>query len=348
MLAPMTTTQSLPDGRVSDAEIRWLTERARGGFAHIVTSAAPVTASAGGPLGALGIYHDAHIPGLRRLTSAVHSEGSKISVQLNHWGIRGVDNRVGPSRDAERRVRALTVDEIEDMLQAFVAAARRAELAGFDGVQLHAAHGFLIAQFLSLESNRRGDEYGGRLANRCRFLLRLIEGIREECGPHLQLGVRLSAERHGTDFSDALAVAEVILTDERVDMLDMSLWDIRKHPADPRAAAKPVLQQFLALRRNAVRLGVAGRITDSETVNYCLATGADYVSVGRTAILHSDFPRRCLADRRFEPLTPPVTRDYLRRTALSDTFIDYLAGWTGLVRDDAAAPALDPCLPFGR
>jgi 2,4-dienoyl-CoA reductase-like NADH-dependent reductase (Old Yellow Enzyme family) len=146
-----------------------------------------------------GIDSDERIAGLAALADAAHSAGAAIAVQINHAGqqSRGglVDDPIGPSDHdpalPRSRSRAMTVDEIEMLIDAYAQAARRAKQAGFDAVQLHAAHGYLISQFLSPLANRRTDEWGGDFENRVRFLSRVANAVREQVGPDFSVLIKL-------------------------------------------------------------------------------------------------------------------------------------------------------------
>ena len=166
MLAPLTNCQSHPDGVLSDEEFRWLTMRAQGGFGLTMTCAAHVQREGQGFPGQLGVFADKHLPGLTRLAAAIRAAGSLSAVQLHHAGMRSPKELIGeaphcPSEDAETGSRALTTGEVEQLTEDFIAAAVRADTAGFDGVELHGAHGYILCQFLSPETNRRDDRYGG-------------------------------------------------------------------------------------------------------------------------------------------------------------------------------------------
>ena len=201
-------------------------------------------------------------------------------------------------------------------------------------VEIHGAHGYIVAQFLSPEINQRTDEFGGSLENRARLLFAIIDGIREQCGPDFILGVRLSPERFGLRLAEMIEVAQRLLAEQKIDFLDMSLWDVFKEPAEEEFAGRTLMSYFTELDRGDVRLGVAGKIRTPEDAERALAAGADWVMLGRAAILHHDFPNRYEADPRFEPVDNPVTRQYLADEGLSEPFIEYMAGWKGFVTDE--------------
>lgn len=336
MLAPLTNLQSHVDGTLSDEEIHWLTMRAQGGFGLTMTAAAHVQAVGQGFPGQLGIWSDAHIPNLAKLADKIRAAGSLSAVQLHHAGCRSPRDLIGqapvcPWDDADTGARALTTGEIEQLIEDFILAGLRAEAAGFDGVEVHGAHGYILGQFLDAENNHRTDGYGGSLENRRRVIDAIIDGLRARAGANFQIGLRLSPERFGIDTRESLELAGSMLASGRLDYLDMSLWDCWKEPNDPALAGKALIEWFTALPRGDTPLGVAGKIMSAADVRRCLDAGADFVLIGRGAILHHDFPRRIKADAGFESVPRPVTRDYLRGEGLSEPFLNYMASWPGFV-----------------
>jgi 2,4-dienoyl-CoA reductase-like NADH-dependent reductase (Old Yellow Enzyme family) len=335
MLAPMTSDQATPDGRVTDDELRWLGMRARGGFGFIMTSACYVQASGKVGKGQFGIFSDDHIEGYARLAAVIKAEGRPAALQLHHGGYRCpktcVPQAVGPSDDPESGARGLTIGEVEALVGDFVAAAVRAQRAGFDGVELHGAHGYILTQFLSTTENRRTDRYGGSLENRARIIFEIVEGIRAACRPDFQLGLRLSPERYGLRIAEMRALAAEIMHQGRIDFLDMSLWDARKEPVEEEFGGRPLAAWFTDLARGDVRLGVAGKIMTPRVAAEVLDLGADFVLIGRAAILHHDFAARGLADPDFEPVSLPVSADHLAAEGLGARFLRYMATWDNFV-----------------
>ena len=342
MLAPLTNLQSHADGRMSDDEFNWLTHRARGGFALVMTCAAHVQRVGQGFPGQLGNFGDEHLSGLTRLAKAIRDEGAVSSLQLHHAGIRSPSELIGeqprgPSEDAEFKARALREDEVEQLIEDFVSAAQRADKAGFDGVELHGAHGYILCAFLSPQTNRRTDRYGGSLENRARIVREIIKGVRARTRADFQLGLRLSPERFGLKLSEQRAFAAEMLTSGELDYLDMSLWDVFKEPIEPEFAGKPLVDWFVDLPRGSTRLGVAGKLTSAESCRRVLQHGADFSILGRAAILHHDFPLRVQIDQDFEAIQLPVTREYLKQERLGPAFIKYMSGWKGFVAEDAVS-----------
>ena len=342
MLAPLTNLQSHPDGKLSDEEYRWLTLRAKGGFGVTMTCAAYVQREGQGFPGQLGIYSDEHLPGLTRLATTIRAEGSVAVAQLHHAGMRSPADLIGttprcPSENDETKARALSPAEVEQLTEDFVAAALRAEHAGFDGVELHGAHGYMLCQFLSSEINRRDDRWGGSLENRTRLLRDIIDGVRARCRADFSLGVRLSPERFGLKLAEIRDLAAELMQSGKLDYLDMSLWDVFKQPVEPEHQGRTLMSYFTSLNRGTTRLGVAGKIVSGDDAARVLELGADFAIVGRSAILHHDFPKRVAADPRFKPVALPVTREYLQSEGLSPRFVVYMQNWKGFVAEEPAA-----------
>jgi 2,4-dienoyl-CoA reductase-like NADH-dependent reductase (Old Yellow Enzyme family) len=338
LLAPMTNRQSHADGTLSDDEYRWLVRRAEGGFGMVMTCAAHVQAGGQGFPGQLGIWDDRHLPGLHRLAAGIRAHGSLAVVQLHHAGARSpaalLDGPpVAPSEDPETGARALTTAEVTALRDAFIRAAERAREAGFDGVEVHGAHGYILTQFLSAETNRRTDAFGGSPENRARLLFDVVDGIRAACGEGFLVGVRLSPERFGLDLAETRAVAGRLMTGSGVDFLDVSLWDAFKMPEDPRYADRPLMARFTEIDRGAARLTVAGKITGGAETRRVLDAGVDFAGIGRSGILHHDFPRRVAADPAFVPVPNPVSPDYLAAEGLGPAFVEYMRRWPGFVTE---------------
>ena len=338
MLAPLTNQQSHADGTLSDDEHHWLTMRAQGGFGLTMTCAAHVQAVGQGFAGQLGAFGDQHLAGLTRLAGDLNATGTVSYMQLHHAGNRSPAELIGtqpvcPSDDPATGARALTSAEVEQVVADFVAAARRAEQAGFHGVELHGAHGYLICQFLSAELNHRTDHYGGSLANRSRLLFEIVDGVRATCGPDFALAVRLSPERFGMVLDEVREVFEQLGADGRVDLIDMSLWDVAKEPVEEAHRGRTLAEIVASWDRGSARLGVAGKIHDPGDALRMLEAGIDVVVLGRVAILHHDYPRQVQADPGFVPRRAPVPREVLLSEGVSPAFIDYLAGGFRFVAD---------------
>ncbi|HEY5945214.1 MAG TPA: NADH:flavin oxidoreductase, partial [Kofleriaceae bacterium] len=217
-LAALTNKQSHADGLLGDDELAFLARRAEGGFGVITTCATYVGLDGKAWEGELGIDRDECIAPLTRLTERVHGAGAIALMQLFHGGARADSALTGEPvwsasawNDGKLSPRAATPGDIERAIEQFVAAALRARAAGFDGVELHGAHGYLLSQFLSRAMNTRSDEWGGEIANRARLIRTIAQQTRAQCGRKFIVGVRLSLEdfgqARGLDLDESIAVA---------------------------------------------------------------------------------------------------------------------------------------------
>jgi 2,4-dienoyl-CoA reductase-like NADH-dependent reductase (Old Yellow Enzyme family) len=288
--------------------------------------------------GQLGIFGDQHLPGLTRLAAAIRSQDSLAIVQLHHAGMRSPEAMIGtkpvcPSDNAETGARGLSLSEVEELRDDFIAAAVRADKAGFDGVELHGAHGYILCQFISAETNRRTDRYGGDIDARARIVFEIIDGVRARCRPDFNLGIRLSPERFGLKLGEMKGLVQRLMTEAKVDYIDMSLWDTFKEPEEEEFKGRTLLAHFAGLDRGKVRLGVAGKIATAAAARAALDGGADFVLVGRSAILHHDFPRKVAADPAFTPIALPVAAAHLEKEGLGPAFLNYMRSWKGFVAE---------------
>ena len=338
MLAPLTNTQSFEDGKLSDDEFTWLTLRAKGNFGITMSCASHVQEIGKGFPGQLGIFDDKHIDGLKRLTDEIRKYESLSVAQLHHAGMRSPEDIIGekpvcPSADEETKSRSLSNEEVNFLRDDFINAAVRAKKSGYDGVELHGAHGYILCQFLSSSINKREDEYGGSLENRSRIIFEIIDGIRSECGKDFLLGIRLSAERFGIKLTESKILCQKLIDDGKIDFLDISLWDSFKDPVEEEHKGKTLLQHFTELNRKEVLLTVAGNIRTGEDVDKIISSNVDFVTIGRAAILHHDFPNKVLENEDFIPIDTPSTKEHLRKEGLSEKFIEYLKVFKGFVEE---------------
>lgn len=336
MLAPMTNTQSNEDGTLSEEEFHWLTMRAKGQFGLVMTCASHVQAIGKGFPGQLGIFDDKHIEGHTRLAKAIQAYGSLAVIQLHHAGMRSEPSLldgvpVAPSAVERKGARELTIQEVKQLRDDFISAAVRAQQSGYDGAEIHGAHGYIVAQFLSQSINQRNDEYGGSLENRARLLFEIINGIRTACGDKFLLGVRLSPERFGMKLSEMKTLSQQLVDAGKIDFLDISLWDCFKHPEEEEHRGKTLLEHFTELDYRNVKLTVAGKIHSAKEVAKILNSNVDFVTIGRSGILHHDFPNQVKNDSNFETISLPVSTEYLQGQGLSEKFIKYMSNWKGFV-----------------
>lgn len=337
-LAPMTNTQSQPDGSLSELDLTWLLARARGGFGLTMTAATYVNRAGMAWVGQPGASSEEHLAGLERLAHGIREAGGVSAVQLHHGGERANpaasgEPKVAPWDDPATGARALSTGEVGRVVDDFAAAAARVERAGIDGVEIHGAHGYLLCQFLDGARNTREDAYGGDLEGRSRVIHEVISAVRARTHTGFQVGLRLSAERFGLDLDEMVRLATAVLARGDLDYLDLSLWDVTKLPAG--AEGGPLLiDHFLGLPRNDTALGVAGRITGAAEARAVLDRGADLAFVGKAAIVDRDFARHAIGDPDYEAPAFPVTRDHLRSQLVGEPFVKYFAnGWAQLVSD---------------
>jgi 2,4-dienoyl-CoA reductase-like NADH-dependent reductase (Old Yellow Enzyme family) len=220
-------------GRVNDRLIDVYRALAAGGVGLIVTGHAYVKWNGKAGVTMLGAYDDDLVPELKRLVEAVHKYDSRIVMQINHAGRRSSSSIVGETTVAPSPVyntqynetpRALTEEEIEELGEAYAAAAGRAVSAGFDGLQIHGAHGYLISQFISPLTNKREDKWGGSLENRMRFPLSVFHRIREEVGDNYPVMIKLGSEDFldgGLTVEEGARIARV-LSREGIDAIEIS------------------------------------------------------------------------------------------------------------------------------
>jgi len=337
-LAPMTNLQSHADGLLGDDELAFLARRADGGFGLVTTCAAYVALDGKSWPGQLGVDRDACLPGLARLAARLRAGGAACMMQLFHGGVRADRELTGEppwsastwTEDSPTFVapRPATLDDITRAIGQFADAAARAEAAGFDGVELHGAHGYLLSQFLSRTMNPRSDGWGGDLAGRARLVREVLRACRRRCSPRFAIGVRLSLEdfgnARGMDLDDNLQVARW-LADDGADFLHASLWDVT------RPSAKYPDRHPVSLLREALPPDVAvlacGKIWTHADAEAVLGKGADAIAIARAGILNPDWPRAAQIKQ------PPITPAELRERAVSPVFIDYLRRWKHLVAD---------------
>jgi 2,4-dienoyl-CoA reductase-like NADH-dependent reductase (Old Yellow Enzyme family) len=260
-------------------------------------------------------------------------------VQIFHGGLRAPASLIGeepwsssdsPPPDVAR---AATATDIARVQLEFRDAALLAHRAGFDGVELHGAHGYLFGQFLSATMNVRQDAWGGSFEGRARLLRETLRLVRGAVPDRFVMGVRISPEdwgnAKGLDLDESLTLARW-LADDGADFLHVSLWDAKKNTKKrPEAHAVPLFRDVLPRE---VALVVAGNVWTRADAEELLAKGASAVAVGRAAIANPDWATR-VADPAWEPRRPPLTIAELRERGLNETFAGYMRRWKGFVAD---------------
>ncbi len=313
VMAAMGTGYCHHDGYVLDEYIAFMEERAKGGTGLLMTGVTRILSEVGMRPGSMGIYDDKLIPGLKKLTDAVHKHDSKIFMQLHHSGTRTSEETravipSAPSAIVHFRTgvvpRALTLLEIEHLIEAFGQGARRAKDAGFDGVEVHGGHGYLICQFLSPRANRRDDQYGGSVTNRARFPCDIMREIRRVCGPDFPISFRVSATEYvegGADLEDTLQQVPLFV-EAGADALHVSAGsDEALQWVTPDFNEPPACLTYLAKAvKKITRVPViaVGKLGDPRVADKVLEEGiADFVAVGRPLLADAYLPKKAQEGR---------------------------------------------------
>jgi 2,4-dienoyl-CoA reductase-like NADH-dependent reductase (Old Yellow Enzyme family) len=340
----MTNQQSNLDGSLHDDELRWLARRADGGFGVIETCAAHVTRDGQSWEGQLGTFSDELLPGLTRLASTLREKKSFSLVQLFHGGVRSPSSITGgqpisasaftEERPGFETPRAASEEDIARLIGAFRDAAVRCHRAGFDGVELHGAHGYLLGQFLSKTMNTRADGWGGTFENRARFLRETLRAVRGAVPASFTVGVRISPEdlgqARGLDLDENLQLTRWLAQDG-IDFLHISLWEVaNKTQKYPEKHPVPLFREALPA---SIPLVSCGNIWTGAEAEGQLALGADAVALGRSGIGNPDWSRLVLQEGQ-APARPPFTRAELEARSLSPKFAGYMARWKGFVKED--------------
>jgi len=309
MIVPaMVTHFAEPDGSIGESLGTYLEARAEGGFAAVVTENIGVDPG-GKVMARMAMANDdRYVPGLSRLAARIKRHGAVAIGQINHGGRQTTSKITGvqpvapsplPCPLMREMPRELSVSEIQRLQDAYAAAAARLDRAGFDGVELHSAHGYLAAGFLSRYSNRRTDEFGGDLDNRLRFLSGIIERIRAQTNPDFLIFVRISVEEF---VPDGLNTDESILIGQRlarkgIDALSLSVGVYESYnrltmlSGEPEGPWLPLAKRV----RQSISLPVigVGRIKRADLAEAAVRDGSvDLVAIGRASITDPDFPNR--------------------------------------------------------
>lgn len=308
VMAPMTTWSANPDGSISDAELDYYRRRAQG-VGMVITGCTHVAENGIGFTDEFAAHDDRFIPSLRRLAEAAKSGGAPAILQIFHAGNKAVVDAVpdgelvsasavnalaGPFNRGDVTPRALSHDEVLQMVQAFGEATRRAIEAGFDGVELHGAHGFLLQNFFSPRYNQRDDEWGGSPENRMSFALAVVREAKRVIAAHADrpflLGYRISPEERedgGYRVPDICALVDGLIA-EGVDYLHASLNDVlgaRPLGTDTRLT----VEQVIAHVGKRVPMLAAGSLRTPEQAQTALDLGLSLAVVGKGLVMNPDW-----------------------------------------------------------
>ena len=341
VLAAMTNKQSYDNGIISDDEIDWLLERAKGGFSVITTAATNVSKEAKAWDGEFGVYDDIHIPGLKKLTSSIHSTSSIVLAQLFHGGLKSPQSITGkiPISSSEiecsgsktGKSREATKADIDKIINDFTEAAIRCSDAGFDGIELHGAHGYLLSQFLGTKTNLRNDQWGGDIKGRSKLIIEIYKSIKNNVPESFIVGIRISPEIDsiGIVLDDTIDLIGIIKNLE-VDFIHISCWDAFVPPITYLNTKKTLTQIITESYSDLPAIISTGGVWSGLDAQKLLNQGADLVGVARVGIGHPNWAQMA-CDINYNPKKPPYSRNYLKKMKLSNQFIDYMSLWENFV-----------------
>jgi 2,4-dienoyl-CoA reductase-like NADH-dependent reductase (Old Yellow Enzyme family)/thioredoxin reductase len=316
VMCPMENCYAEENGNVSERTIAYYRERAKGGVGWIDVEATYIDLQGRARRYQTGVYRDETIPGLKKLVDVVHSYGAKISLQINHAGRQANSQLSGERIVAPSPItftpkdeipRPLEIEEIQKIVGLFGKAALRAKEAGFDAVEIHGAHGYLIHQFLSPLLNERKDDYGGPLENRMRLALEVLSEVRRCVGSDYLVGYRISASDYvdrGLKIEDTLKTAQA-LEARGLDVLNVSAG-IASHPESgimttpPMAIPRGVHLPLAEAMKKGLHIPViaVGRINTPELAEKVLEDGkADLVAMGRAFLTDPHWPSKALSGK---------------------------------------------------
>jgi 2,4-dienoyl-CoA reductase-like NADH-dependent reductase (Old Yellow Enzyme family) len=299
------------DGSCTPKLVNLMRELAKGGIGLIITSHAYVRQDGQAGPWQLGIYKDELLQSLREMTQAVHDQGGRIVLQAAHAGFFASASLTRQTPLAPSHVEGLTksarkemtLDDIQAILEAFGAAAARAKEAGFDGLQIHSAHGYLLSQFLSPAFNKRTDEYGGSVENRAKLLLAVLRRVRDDVGADFPVLVKMNSQDFldgGLTLEDSLKVG-TLLQEGGIDVIELSggtLISGKLNPSrmgikseDKEAYFREAAKAFKEALR--VPIIMVGGIRSFDLAERLVEKGyADYVSMSRPFIREPDLVKR--------------------------------------------------------
>ena len=328
VLAPVDVGLHGPEGEVTDRYIDFIVERARGDTGLLITEFTSVTPEQ--RVITTSVWDDRFIPGLARMADAIHAAGAPVFMQIAALGGKSYVEPFAPSAIEsplyEQVPREMTLDEIRAMVERFVLGARRAQKAGFDGVEYHCAHSYLGGQFISPHTNRRDDEYGGDFARRMRFGAEVLAGIRQECGEGFPVGFKFSAHEHlhggvndcydsghndqlhlrVAEFMENAGVCYLHVATTSATLMRVKGFVECTHPSVPPMYIAPNTLVDLAyeVKANGAQVPViaTGGITDpADAENVIASSQADMVALGRTLIADGHWARKARDGENIAP-----------------------------------------------
>lgn len=344
VMAPMTNYSSNEDGTVSDEEISYYVRRSNE-VGLVVTACTYVSANGKGFPGEFAGDSDEMIPSLRRLAEAIQGQGAKAVLQIFHGGrscppelVPGGDvvsaSAVSSEEQPSLLPRSLSDSEVEAIVRDFGETTRRAIEAGYDGVELHGANGYLIHQFFSPHSNRREDRWGGGVDQRMAFPLAIVQEVKRVVSEYAKapflVGYRFSPEESttpGITMDDTLKLVDK-LADQGLDYLHVSLMDYKSKPRMGADESRTRLEWIVDTVRDRVPvIGVGSVHTPDEAVEV-LQTGAALVALGRELIIEPDWVSK-VAEGRESNIKTTLSKDDQERLVVPDRLWHYIMTRTG-------------------
>lgn len=317
IVSPMVMNCCNEDGTATEKFIAYHEEKAKGGWGLIVTEDYAVDPTGRTYQYLPGLWADYQIPSHKELTDRVHAAGAKIFAQISHGGRQTEEWIIGeqvwapspiPCPVKKALPHEMTTEEVDEMIEKFGDAALRAKKAGFDGVQIHGAHGYLVCEFASAYSNKRVDKYGGNLVNRMRFPVEIVKNIRKKCGEDFAIDYKISGEERvngGTTIEDTKAMA-IMLEEAGIDSLNVSVavyetWFMQVPPA---VMGHGWLASYAEEIKKVVNIPVTtvGRINDPLVAEGIVRSGkADACYMGRASLADPHMPNKAM-EGRFEDI----------------------------------------------
>lgn len=341
VLAPLTHNMSSVKGNISANEVGWLSKCAEGGFGMVISAATQVRGGGKCWPGQPALITEHQKLQFITLADTIKGSGALFIVQLHHGGIRSAPNLnifppsgpsyIAPNKRYKNGVRRLDSQEINRIINAFVRSAVLAYEAGVDGVEIHAAHNFLLCNFLNPSINRRKDEWGGSLLNRTRVIREIIERIRRKVSRRFVIGVRLSPESYsnveGIELENQLGAAS-LLSESDIDYLHFSMIDAFKTPnsGGGDASLVEVVKEGSTI---SVPIIAAGAISNGDDAHRALKLGADMVAVGTAAVGNPDWYKKVVNGQQL--IKPPYKQALLKGNYFTDQSLEYFRGISGLL-----------------
>jgi 2,4-dienoyl-CoA reductase-like NADH-dependent reductase (Old Yellow Enzyme family) len=356
VIAPLTTDSSHEDGTATDGELEFIRRRAAGGFGAAISSATYVEQD-GRSWQGTGAAHDGHLSSLRRLAEAMRASGSLAILQIYDGGRIAKPELIGEEclraasavaslRPGARTPRAMTSDEVENLIARFREAASLARKAGFDGVEIHGANHYAVHQFFSPRANHRDDHWGGSLSKRMNFPLAVAQAVRDALGPKLVTGFRITpfeAEAGGYTLDDAKLLCRE-LAGLNLDYISVSLDDYRmsRPTGEARVYDRPVektaapadspITEFARVIAGRSAVMASGGIKTCVDAEGAIKLGADLVAIGRAVVVDPEWLSKVRSKREKAILAglPNDRLEIARALSIPERMVEYLLsrpGW---------------------